>query len=70
MYLFQHCDAHGISKSNWCTVNDNSVIQQLSISLLFILSLSLLLWTGGLRARRLITGAVLKPPVACAAVNC
>ena len=74
-YLFQHCDSHGVSKPNRCTVNDNSVIRQFSLSLLLLpltLSLSLLLWTrrlGETRYRGCITSTVIKLPVACATVD-
>ena len=72
-YLFQYCDSHGISKSNWCTVNDNGVIRQLSIFLLLLVpSLSLWLRIGELRqtrARGIITSTVFKSPVASAAIN-
>ena len=71
IYLFQDCDSHGVSKPNWCTVNDNSVIKQLSI-LPLPLSLSLLLWTrrlGEARSRGGITSTVVKPPVADTAVD-
>ena len=51
LYLFQYSDSHGVSKPDRCTVNNDSVIRQLSIFLLLSLTPSLSL--SLLRARRL-----------------